>query len=725
MSQPSVTAYFNTRKRQATDELRNKAKVFVLERERAHITNGIVNEANFDDVNAKLTTDEVVDSAPKVVYNNTNEAKSVNASEKVNSAVRNIQFDSTKISSPKTPKMITRARSSRVKKYSIQEGQTDIRETFMKMNDAATTEPKKVVFEKRGALSPRKPASANKIATTPKKIDKSIGNVGGQEEEKQESIVGCVTPKKASLMDRLARQDLSIGDIKNRINKSSRLAELKDRIDRIKRFDKKLEDFKNQDEPQPKIKKFEKIQLEVPISPQKSVRSPMKTPTKNIQLLSSASPQRRLLFAPKESTPSPVKSSPVKAPAYQRYQSISDSGSSALPLPYNYRFLAEVFRCVDTVSAMLFNRKELITFKKLKPAVQELLRRNFNIEHLAQIKTVYPNAYTFSQEKVRSFGSVTKEEKFELVLTPNVEEKNGRNTPDDNDVLKSASEMSMGPGVLLERRRKFYNVLLEKTKIEHEKFLLNLESPMVIPKEKITRWHPEFDVETCPAIENAELPQPPNVERASSAQDVLERAKSLFNCNTRMEKALQRLADAKMTSMSNNVTLTADKSSETTSQTINKVDIAVVDTPPDTPKTQNSFVNPALKGIPKALLERVRAKQAAKALEAMTRTPNEDKEAAIYSRLPDMSKIVRNIFVAEKKGVLTLEFVIEKLDNSYRTKLTSNELEDHIRLMCQLLPTWATIHHVRKMDYLKIAKDVDIAKVVKRFEILANDKIKG
>lgn len=56
--------------------------------------------------------------------------------------------------------------------------------------------------------------------------------------------------------------------------------------------------------------------------------------------------------------------------------------------------------------------------------------------------------------------------------------------------------------------------------------MLNLESPMVIPKEKITRWHPEFDVETCPAIENSELPQPPNVERASSAQDVLGMYKS-------------------------------------------------------------------------------------------------------------------------------------------------------------------------------------------------------
>lgn len=107
----------------------------------------------------------------------------------------------------------------------------------------------------------------------------------------------------------------------------------------------------------------------------------------------------------------------------------------------------------------------------------------------------------------------------------------------------------------------------------------------------------------------------------------------------------------------------------------------------------------------------------------MTRTPSEDKEATLYSRLPDMSKIVRNIFVAEKKGVLTLKFVIDKLDNSYRTKLTPNELEEHIRLMCKLLPTWASIHHVRKMDYLKVAKDMDIGKVVKRFEVMANDKV--
>ncbi|GAB1865310.1 DNA replication factor Cdt1 [Camponotus japonicus] len=69
--------------------------------------------------------------------------------------------------------------------------------------------------------------------------------------------------------------------------------------------------------------------------------------------------------------------------AYQKYLSLAESERPTLVLPYNYRFLAEVFRCVEMISAMLFNRKEVITFNKLKPAVQEQMRRNFTLEHLA------------------------------------------------------------------------------------------------------------------------------------------------------------------------------------------------------------------------------------------------------------------------------------------------------------------------------------------------------
>lgn len=111
---------------------------------------------------------------------------------------------------------------------------------------------------------------------------------------------------------------------------------------------------------------------------------------------------------------------------------------------------------------MLFNRKEKITFKKLKPAVQELLRRNLNLDHIAQIKSIYPDAFEFNQEKIRNFGSATKVPTYDLVITPSVETRSGRNTPDADNILKSGSEVSMSPVVLLERRRKFYNNLLGK-----------------------------------------------------------------------------------------------------------------------------------------------------------------------------------------------------------------------------------------------------------------------
>ncbi|XP_078043063.1 chromatin licensing and DNA replication factor double parked [Augochlora pura] len=716
MSQPSVTAYFNTRKRQATDELRSKAKVLLLERDQTRlVSNQNRNLQNKDTSEssgslAPITEESTMGTSPKVILVPEKEVAS-NRAMRPNTAVRNIQFDSPKSNVQKTSKSNPKPRATRSRKLSGQEGQTDIRESFQKVTDSDVN--KVVLFEKKGALSPKK-----KPPGTPKKNNPASENLSNDQ-----STINCTTPKKG--LNKLARQELSITDIKNKINKSSRLAELKASIARFKNSEQKLDKLQKQNEiKKPQIQKFEKIQLEIPVSPQKAYKSPSKnvlSPMKSRELMAS-SPQKRILFEPKESTPSPIKGSPTKAPAYQQYLSLAESGTPALPLPYHYRFLAEIFRCIDTVSAMLFNRKETITFKKLKPAVQELLRKNFTLEHVAQIKTIYPNAYEYHQEKYRTFGSTSKQDKYELVFVPIVEEKNGRNTPDADDVLRTASEVSMGPKVLLERRRKIYNILLDKVKDEHEKFLLNLETPMQVPKEKIVRWHPEFNVEDCKPIELSELPQPPNIEKITSAKDVLDKAKSLFSCGTRMEKALQRLAEAKMTSKASPERDEKNSSTQTV-DSMRNVNISIVDTPPATPTIQNNFINSALKGIPKALLEKVRAKQAAKALEAMTRTPDADKEATMYSRLPELSKILRNIFVAERKGVLTMEFVIGKLENSFKAKLTPNELEEHIRLLCKLLPIWTSIHNVRKIDYLKLQKEVDLGKVVKKLELMANHKV--
>lgn len=78
----------------------------------------------------------------------------------------------------------------------------------------------------------------------------------------------------------------------------------------------------------------------------------------------------------------------------------------------------------------------------------------------------------------------------------------------------------------------------------------------------------------------------------------------------------------------------------------------------------------------------MRARQAAKALEAMTRTSSQDKEASQYARLPDIARILRNVFVGEKKGALQLETVLEKVGNSYRTAMSlSKWLKEFIQFV--------------------------------------------
>lgn len=184
-----------------------------------------------------------------------------------------------------------------------------------------------------------------------------------------------------------------------------------------------------------------------------------------------------------------------------------------------------------------------------------------------------------------------------------------------------------------------------------------------------------------------------------------------------MEEALERLAQKKQAAALND-------SSALVTGGLNNNDQSVVDTPPATPTSNKQIVDKKLKGIPTALLEKIRAKQAAKALDAMTRTPKQDINATRHSRLPEMAKILHNIFVTESKKTLNLNFVIEKLDNSYRTKLSSNELEEHIKIICEKIPGWMDFRVVRKVVYLHLDYDLSLAKNINKLEGIANSLLR-
>lgn len=380
-----------------------------------------------------------------------------------------------------------------------------------------------------------------------------------------------------------------------------------------------------------------------------------------------------------------------QVPAYIRHAALATS-STSLPLPHQYRFLSELFRGMETVVALLYNRNEKITFAKLKPSVQEMLKRTFTEKHLAQIKHLVPDFYNFEVQKIKNFCASSHKEAYELIITPNI--------PNNIKI--------MNPTVLLERRRYFYDTLLQLVKKHHTQYLLTLDPPMVIPDDKLSRWHPEFEIEKVAEVESAKLPEMPNAEKYSSAQDVLSKARDLFKCNTKMERALEKLAQATKRGLTDEEKAATGISTATNS------------TQTSLPSTSNvTLLNPALRNLPASLLEKVKAKQAAKALEAMTRTSDHDKKYLIYSRLPDLARTLRNIFVTERKNVLALNIILSKLESSFKANISASDLQRDIKSLTEEVPELVKLHDIRNNTYLKLDKNTDLKKITSKLEALA------
>ncbi|XP_069955903.1 DNA replication factor Cdt1 [Cherax quadricarinatus] len=484
-------------------------------------------------------------------------------------------------------------------------------------------------------------------------------------------------------------EKLTPAEIKERLGKCGRLDELRARLLKVNQCREKIRQFRENaasdvrslELPSPgkdsitlQLKKFTALDVEVPISPQKT---PVKTPNKT----------------------------PIKAPAYERFQHLVEKPSEELVLPYKYRFVKEVFRAVDTVVSLLHNRQEVITYSKLKPAVQEMLRRTMHEHYLGQVKTVFPLAYFFKQENIRNtkntgIGTEPKNQ-YQLTLSCNMNYKplstqNLAMKFHEVDHPQQLKFRKMDSIVMVERRNIFHNSLVDILRDHHDQFLQSLDPPIMSSGMNIKRWHPEFPLEDVPDIEPSLLPQPPIRETLETARDVLDKAQDLFAVNHRMEKAVKEAA----------------------AKTPVKVESAMLpasSTPP-------AYISIALKGVSTSLLEKIRAREAAKSARDMTRSSNENKELEMLSRLPEMSRIIRNSFITEKKAALPWEVVTAKVTASYSSMLSASEVDSHIHLLIKEVPGWCTVHKVRSGIFLKIDKTEQLSNVIDKLESIVKQR---
>lgn len=743
MSQPTVASYFNTRKRAALDNLggAGRQKVLVLDSPSVETFGNLTNSSlNSDHEGLRF----VLANTPNFTLKNVDGNGSSNGASSPDPA--------------ELGRRITRA-SRAIKRI----GPVELDEKTKAL--LSTVQPKLVSFVKKGNLSPQKrphdapspvkrPIVPAKKATTPQKEEASVASTAAASPARAEfsprtnaQNVEKAGPSKASVSRALQlgkdKDSLSLEEIRSKLLNHPRLTELKTKLNKVQSTKDALKRMQEECLQEPtgppspgtalkNLQKFTTFDVEVLVSPKKQLTSPtpiLRTPTKSSTTSASnnVTPKRLSnLMSPikSPSTATPVTDgSPKKLPAYQRFQALTEEGTPSLQLPYKYRSLLELFKCTDTVCAMFHNRKEQITFKKLKPAVQRMARKNFYESHLAQIHHLFPDAFLLSQEMTKNYGSATKHETYQLVIRPNVKEKPEKTPKEtEDDFLGTLKNHAMNPQVMTERYQRFHRLLLEKVHDVHQVFLLSRDPPIKIDRAQVRRWHIDFNLEQCPEIEQAELPQAPNVERFSSAKDVLSTARNLFNCGTTMERALERLEEKKRQASAATATSVSSQTSSNGEED-KKPDVTKLSNVEEPPTSANDMVASALKNVPKALLERIRAKQAAKALDQMTRRPSQDKEAMKYSRLPEIARHLRNVFVTERKNVLPLETPLVKIENSYRGKLTLQELEEHVKMIAQLVPSWLTLPEVRKVKYAKVAKDFDLAKVISILERKANEAV--
>ncbi|XP_046652810.1 DNA replication factor Cdt1-like isoform X2 [Daphnia pulicaria] len=539
--------------------------------------------------------------------------------------------------------------------------------------DLLNSPSKPVTFLCMGTLSPRKPGLNSPIHVRSSPLVNKLSTEKLLQNIAEKRFKSPAVKSLASLLDKVAPTKelptkLTSEEVKARLGNSKNLAELRAKLSKVNNCSETVKEFY---ESKVHLKKFSNLEfnLSVPVSPSKQ---------------------------------SPVKRQPQveKRPAFERFHALAQAPSEHLVLPFKYKVLNEVFRCIETVVAMLYNRKECINFTKLKPAVQKMLQRDFTEKHLAQVCHVFPSAYKINYEKLVANlrSSPVKNRTYHLTLAPRLNYLSPKlldeeESDDLNEDQKSFQPLA--PTMLVERRYIFHNRLIKITKGHHTEFLANYNPLLQVSEDKVTRWHQNFDVDGVPEIPLANLPTPPDVKTFATAKDVLEQAHNLAMLNPRLEAALKKCAVSK------------DSTVPVKNDPLQDIEASKPAPPP---------VNAGLKGVSQSLIDKIRAREAAKAQTQMTMNTEEIRRQGIAKLLPELARIINSIFVTEKKSVIALRPLIEKIQYSHRGIMSTSAVEEHIKLLRKVYPEWLDILSRGGIDYVKVDRKIDSNIVYQKLE---------
>jgi len=397
------------------------------------------------------------------------------------------------------------------------------------------------------------------------------------------------------------------------------------------------------------------------------------------------------------------KAARAATPAYKKFHNLAAKDSGQLPLPYTYKFLAEVFKCTEVVGAMLHNRQEVITVEKFKKGVQQMMRRNFQVEYLKQIKTVFPAAYRYAWEQaIGRYGKKLNE--YELKVAMNMDFRKETLEQLEGDATDESKAISgkLTPTAMLERTNIFHNSLVQRVRIEHSAFCKSVG--VEVNEAGLQKFHKDFDVDSCPEIPITELPLKPELEKYQTAKEVLETARSLFEAAPRVAAVLEEVAARAEQGKEQKEAKEVAKEAKEAKEVV-----------PSAP------VPKSLASVPLSLLERVRAKEREKKAREMYQDKGEEVRIKRLKRLPEIARIVKGVFVSEARNALKRPFVLQKLYQSYPGFTEKDVLALDLDKLAEMTAPWLTVRPVQGELWMKLDRQTDVNIVAANLEMKARE----
>ncbi|KAJ1650830.1 hypothetical protein IWQ61_008464 [Dispira simplex] len=429
-------------------------------------------------------------------------------------------------------------------------------------------------------------------------------------------------------------------------------------------------------------------------------------------------------------------------PAFQKFHHLRTPHSAwaRLAISSHLQRLDVIFQAIEHTLLFLQGQGQPCVYHRIKKPVENMCRRTFELTHLGQIKTLYPEAYQLTAVRYQHLGERIPSVEIQwptessTSLLPSDTVINGKDSPLSDPfggtptklpnwtrpppTDSTTNEKYVGQGVRSvmsteTRRQEFRKRLLRYTHQHHSDFLRQLQCDSLPELDQLSQWHPDFQVETAvPEVPCAELPRLElHTMSHQRVQDLLSRLK-------RRVPPLPSNADEEKMGVryTNNVTgstkVTSDVSAFVTITKDTEVSKSLSDVQSDSHSGLRTPPTKITRTV--SLLDRIRRKEKQRKQAIMLGEICSSEiitQRAMLSRLPDMADTLSFLFYASKRNVMRLNELAPRLSDSYKTPLSEAEAVQHIHMLSTVAPEWCKLVAVGVETMVRLDRLVAVKQV--------------